>query len=197
MDNKEFYDELYALKKLVRTGWKLTLPAEQLRLESDAEHIFSCVMLALKIINDEKLVLNQEKVIKILLYHEIGEIEVGDFTIRDKITKEEKYRLEQSAVQKFAKKYDMPEVIELWEEFEAEKTPEAKFCKMIDKLDTVIQAKEFSDDIGEKEPFTEFFKTSASKIKGYEHKIFQYTQTRQKEKTNSQQSTQKNDEKTK
>ena len=44
-----FYNDLIKLKNLIRRGWVIRFGNEDIRLESDAEHIFSCVMLALKI----------------------------------------------------------------------------------------------------------------------------------------------------
>ena len=177
---KKFYDELFALKRLIRRGWLLRLPHSN-RLESDAEHIFSCCMLALKIINDKKLDLDQEKVIKILLYHELGEIEVGDITIADHVSPEEKYQNEKKAVHAFASKYNMPEIATLWEEFEEKQTPEAKFCKMIDKLDAVMQAREFSNEIKSDEPYNEFKTTSKEVISGYEDLIEAYISDKKKD----------------
>lgn len=170
---KEFYDELVALKKLVRRGWLLRLDNKE-RLESDAEHIFSCQMLAAKIIRDKKLQIDQDKVLKMLLYHEIGEIEVGDITVADNIPLAQKYHDEQIAVKNFAVKYDMPEIYDLWEEFEENKTPEARFCKMIDKLDSVMQAKEFANEYNKPELFDEFYHTAEKRIEGYEDAITKY-----------------------
>jgi len=170
---KEFYDEIYELKKLIRRGWLLRLDNSK-RLESDAEHIFSCCLLAMKVIEDKKLDIDRDKVLRILLYHEIGEIEVGDITIADGVSVEEKYQREQKAVKAFAEKYNMPEIYALWEEFEENKTEEAKFCKMIDKLDTILQSKEYCLDVGNDAIYEEFLETSRKRIAGYEDLLTPY-----------------------
>ncbi len=163
-----FYDEIFKLKNLIRRGWQLRIFNRE-RLESDAEHTFSCCLLALKIIEDRKLELNTEKVLKILLFHELGEIDVGDITPVDNISKEEKYNKEKIAIERISKVFEMPEIIELWLEFEENKTKEAKFCKMIDKLDAVMQSKVYSSEQNESEPFNEFYENALDKIKGYEN----------------------------
>ena len=50
------------------------------------------LMLAWKIMKQENLKLNHEKVFKLILCHELGEIDVGDITPVDQISYEEKYR---------------------------------------------------------------------------------------------------------
>ena len=160
---KNFYDEIYELKNLVRRGWQLRVFTGE-RLESDAEHSFSCCLLALKIIHDRKLKLNTEKVLKMLLYHELGEIDVGDITPVDNISKEEKHKMEKVAVERISKVFEMPEMFELWQEFEENITPEAKFCKMIDKLDAVKQSKIYSNHQNSNEPFNEFYFNALDKI---------------------------------
>ena len=163
-----YYDEICALKNLVRTGWTIRFGGEDFRLESDAEHIFSCCMLALKIIAEEKVQVNTETVLKMLLYHEIGEIDAGDIPVIDIERRKNKYEIEKCGVERVSTAYDMPEILDLWKEFEENKTPEAKFCKMIDKLDTVLQAKKYSEQNNRPEVYEEFFENAKSLIAGYE-----------------------------
>lgn len=162
-----FYEEIYKLKKLVRTGWIETVHGTN-RLESDAEHCFSCCMLALKIMSEKNLNLNQEKVLKMLMFHELGEIDVGDIPANSGFPAQKKYEKEKRGVKRIAKKFNMPEMLELWEEFESFETPESRFCKMIDKLDTIMQASEYSMETQNAEIFEEFYNTSKSRIEGYE-----------------------------
>ena len=165
---KTYYDEIIDLKTLVRTGWTICFGEHNGRLETDAEHTFSCLMLALKIINDEKLELNHEKVMKMILYHEIGEIDVGDIPVIDTARRINKHELEQNAVLRFAQNHKTPEIIDLWNEFEECETREAKFCKMIDKLDTVLQAKKYSELYNKPEVYAEFYENAKDFIVGYE-----------------------------
>ena len=163
---KNFYDEIFKLKNIVRRGWQLRIFTGE-RLESDAEHTFSCCMLALKIIADRKLDLNTEKVLKMMLFHELGEIDVGDITPVDNISKEEKFIREKKAIERISKVFEMPEIVELWLEFEENKTKEAQFCKMIDKLDAVMQSKIYSKEQNSDEPFKEFYSNAYNIIENY------------------------------
>ena len=161
-----FYDEIFSLKNLVRRGWQLRIFTGE-RLESDAEHCFSCCLLALKIIEDRKLDLDKEKVLQMLLFHELGEIDVGDITPVDNVTKEEKHNKERVAVKRVSNVFEMPQMFELWKEFEECETKEAKFCKVIDKLDTVLQSKQYSMEQNSTEPFTEFYNNAYNVIENY------------------------------
>ena len=86
-----FYEEIAKMKNILRKGWLIRNVAEKCggRVESDAEHTFSMILLALEIMSKRKLNLNQEKVLKMIAYHELCEIDYGDHTPMDNIPKQE------------------------------------------------------------------------------------------------------------
>lgn len=162
------YDEAYKLKNLIRSGWVILLgDKKDMRLESDAEHTFSMCILALEIMKKENLVLDQAKVLKMILYHEFGEIDAGDIALTDKIARVGKYDKEKTCMQRISKDCDMAEMLELWLEFEEGKTPEARFVKMIDRLDGLKQSKIYSEKAGRPEIFEEFYANSYEVVKDY------------------------------
>ena len=137
-----FYEEIAKLKNTLRKGWVVRNVSEKCgRVESDAEHTFSMIMLALEIMNKRKLNLNQEKVLKMIAYHKLCEIDYGDHTLMDNISKQEKYQNELKCIKRLAEQYQMPELLDYWKEFEENKTPEARFVKKIDKLDAIMQSR--------------------------------------------------------
>ena len=75
------------------------------------------------------------------LVHELGEIYASDFTPDDNITKEQKHKLEENAVDKLLEdiNYDT-DFKELWLEYDNCKSKEALFIKQVDKLECIIQA---------------------------------------------------------
>ena len=151
---KKLFDEIFKMKNLLRRGWVLRdIPN---RTESDAEHCYSMIMLALEIMSKNDLKLDQLKVIKMISYHELGEIDAGDFTPVDKVDRKEKYLKELECVKRISKEYEMPEFLELWLEFEANITPEAQFVKKLDKFDCVLQSKVYSEAYDRPELFEEF-----------------------------------------
>lgn len=137
----DYYMFVNKLKSKVRTGW-IEIEISKDRLESVAEHIFSCLQLAIAIDSEYNLDVDMLKVLKMLTLHETEEILMKDFTVRDKITKEEKDKLGMEYVLKVTKglaKKD--EIVGLINEFNERKTKEAVFCYHIDKIDADMQAK--------------------------------------------------------
>ena len=166
----EFYNELYKMKNLVRRGWILKDIGDKKsgRKESDAEHVFSMLMISWKVMKEEKLKLNHEKVFKLVLCHELGEIDAGDITIDDGVSLEDKYNREIVGVERVSKNHNMPEFKKLWIEFEENKTPEAKFVKAMDKLDALMQCKLYSKMNNRPEVYAEFYNNAKHAIQGYE-----------------------------
>ena len=151
---KKLYDEVFKMKNLLRRGWiQREIPN---RTESDAEHCYSMIMLALEIMSKNDLKLDQLKVLKMIAYHEVGEIDAGDATIVDNIPKEVKYQREYDGTKRIAEEYEMPEILDLWLEFEKCETPEAQFVKRLDKFDCVLQSKVYSEIYDKPELFEEF-----------------------------------------
>ena len=142
--NKEiidFYILTNKLKHKIRTGW-MEIGIEDERLESVAEHIYGCLMLAIAIDSEYKLDLDMNKVLKMIALHELEETIIKDYTIRDNITREEKLRLGKEAVIKATEgliKKD--EIRELLDEFNSHKTKESVFSYHIDKIECDFQAK--------------------------------------------------------
>ena len=160
MENKNnFYEEVFALKNVIRRGW--ILRDVEGRLESDAEHTMSMVFLAIYLMQKNDLKLDELKVIKMAAFHELCEIDAGDVTPVDHIDKKTKYENELRAIERISSEYDMPEIKELWLEFEENKTPEAQFVKKLDKFDAVMQAKIYSEKgLAKPEVYEEFYQNS-------------------------------------
>ena len=164
-----FYEEIAKLKNTLRKGWVVRNVAQKCgRVESDAEHTFSMTLLALEIISKKKLNLNQEKVLKMIAYHELCEIDYGDHTPMEKIEKQEKYNNELKCIQRLAEQHQIPEILELWKEFEQGKSPEAAFVKKIDKLDAILQSKVYADAGNMPELFEEFKNFNAAIFEEFE-----------------------------
>ena len=128
--------KIYQLKNIERQG------NVGKRKESSAEHSWSCLILAdyfLTAIKENNL--NRLKVYELLMYHDVVEIESGDVPIHHVEKRKDKKELELEAAHKLKK--DFPEEIKnkfinLFTEFEEQKTREAKFAKAIDALDALM-----------------------------------------------------------
>ncbi|MDE5630609.1 MAG: HD domain-containing protein, partial [Bacilli bacterium] len=112
------------------------------RIESISEHIYGCLVLAISINSEYKLNLDFEKVLKILVIHELEEIIIPDYSALATITREEKKKMGHKAVEKVLDGLiARNELMNLIKEFDERKTKEAKFCYHIDKLEADFQAK--------------------------------------------------------
>lgn len=137
----KFYLIANKLKEKIRTGW-IEVEISSERLESVAEHIYGCLMLAIAIDSEYNLDLDMYKVMKMLALHELEETIMKDFTIRDKITIEEKIELGRQCVKQATQGLiKQEEIIELLEEFNKHITKESVFCYHIDKIECDFQAK--------------------------------------------------------
>lgn len=97
---------------------------------------------------------NFEKLLKIIIVHDIAEIRTGDIsasnadsTYNAPETKKQKEEAERKAMYEIFSWIDetfWKECISLWEEYEANTTNEAKVAKCIDKLEAFLQAFESS-----------------------------------------------------
>lgn len=142
--------------------------AESKRVESDGEHVFSTALIAWAVMKKKNLKLDEAKVLKMALIHELGEIDFGDVTPFDNVSLKEKHLGEKNCVERLAKTYDLPEILSLWQEFEFDKSPEAKFVKQIDKFDAIMQSKIYAEQLGKEELFKEFLEYDRDNIRGFE-----------------------------
>lgn len=141
-----FYVLATSLKDKIRSGW-LKWNVSKERLESVAEHIYGTCILAIAIDSefDENIDLN--KVLKMLVLHELEEIIIGDLTPFDKISDEEKLKIGAEAVSKILDGLVKKEEYEmLLNEFNKRITNEAIYAFCCDKLEADLQAKIYCEN---------------------------------------------------
>lgn len=136
-----YYLLINKLKYKIRTGW-IEIGITKERLESVAEHIYGCLMLAVAIDSEYDLGIDMYKVLKMLTIHELDEVIKPDFTLRAGLSKEEKNKIGKESVDVVAGYLSSKEeLISIVDEFNDGKTKEALFCYMIDKIECDMQAK--------------------------------------------------------
>jgi putative hydrolases of HD superfamily len=113
------------------------------RRENDAEHSWYIAMMALVLHEHADGKIDILKVVKMLLIHDLVEIDVGDtFTVDlSESTRQNKLELERKAASRIFGLLPLEQANEftnLWEEFEARVTPEAKFATALDYLGGVF-----------------------------------------------------------
>ena len=124
--------EWLGLKHVLREGW---VRAGVESPESVAAHSWGMSVLAMHLCPSN---LDKMRVLEMCLVHDLPEVEVGDLTPHDDTsTKSED---EHRAMERLA-----PQWLDLFEEYEAGVTDEAKFVKYLDKLDMALMARIYED----------------------------------------------------
>jgi putative hydrolases of HD superfamily len=134
------YFELCQLKQLYRQGW-LRRGVQRERCETVAEHSFACAVLASWLAQAYFPQLDAHRALLMALVHDFGEIYAGDIIPSDAVGSQERHRLEADSVEQLLGKLFCGEtILRLWEEFERNETPEARFVRQIDRLEMGLQA---------------------------------------------------------
>lgn len=119
------------------------------RKESVAEHSWGCLMLADFFLAKMETQIDRLRVYELLMYHDVVEIETGDIPIHPELSDLNKKESEFNSAKRLAEV--MPGVlknkyVELFFEFEEQKTIEARFAKAIDALEAEIHELDFKAD---------------------------------------------------
>ena len=133
-----FIMEIDKLKRIVRN----TYLTDRVRLENDAEHSWHLAVMAMLLSEyAADASIDVLKVIKMVLIHDLVEIDAGDALVYDEAARAEKARFEQAAADRIFTL--LPEdqgaqLRALWEEFEARRTGEARFAAALDRLQPLL-----------------------------------------------------------
>ena len=112
------------------------------RRENDAEHSWHLAMMAIVLAEHANEKIDVLKVIKMVLIHDIVEIDSGDIFLYDNKYNHCNTECERAAAERIfgmLPPEQAAELIALWEEFEATETNEAKFAKALDRLEPLLQ----------------------------------------------------------
>ncbi len=134
-------ENIYHLKSIPRSGW-IQSGIAALEVESIAGHSYGMSILILFLAPTlRERDVSVERALNMALIHDIAESIVGDLTPQDDVSEDDKYRAEAEAFQRIISGVREGAYFkELWEEFEENKSIEARLVKRIDKLDMLIQA---------------------------------------------------------
>lgn len=111
------------------------------RNENDAEHSWHLAVMAIVLAEHSNEEVDLLKVLKMVLIHDIVEIDAGDTFLFDANRDGSKEAEVQAARRIFGMlpEKQAEEFIAIWEEFEEGHTPEAKFAHSLDRLEPVLQ----------------------------------------------------------
>lgn len=128
-----FITEIDKLKSVLRR----TLLQDGSRVENSAEHSWHLAMMALVLLEYAPEGTDLSHTVKMLLVHDIVEIEAGDTFAYDAQANLDKDARERAAADSLFGLLPSPQGLELrslWDEFEAGETREARFANALDRL---------------------------------------------------------------
>ncbi|MCF0065322.1 HD domain-containing protein [Dyadobacter chenwenxiniae] len=134
----EFIKEVDKLKYILRK----TKLINSDRNENDAEHSWHLSLMAIVLAGHANFPIDLLRVIKMLLIHDIVEIDAGDTFIYDTQKDHSNTEEERKAANRIfglLPDEQAGELIAIWEEFELGQTNEAKFARAMDRLEPLLQ----------------------------------------------------------
>ena len=158
----DFFKTAVNLKKIQRKGWmdKLSISNP----ESVADHSYSMAIMGMIISDLENY--DTEKIIKMILLHDLAESEIGDYT-PGQIPLEKKNDLENKAFLKILE--NLPDLIKskylgIWNEYQENNSQESKIVHQLDRLEMALQAKTYENEGHSKEKLESFFESAKNEI---------------------------------
>ena len=112
------------------------------RNENDAEHSWHLAMMTIVLAEHSNVAIDVLKVLKMVLIHDIVEIDAGDTFMYDTTkshSNTEEERIAANRIFGMLPPEQAEEFISIWEEFEGGQTNEAKFAKSMDRFEPLLQ----------------------------------------------------------
>ena len=112
------------------------------RSENDAEHSWHLAMMTIVLAEHSNTPVDVLKVLKMVLIHDIVEIDAGDIFLYDTTVSHSNTEAERMGAERIFGMLPTDladELLAIWEEFEAGETAEAKFARSMDRFEPLLQ----------------------------------------------------------
>jgi 5'-deoxynucleotidase YfbR-like HD superfamily hydrolase len=133
-----FVVEIDKLKEVYRQTYLMA----RSRKENSAEHSWHLALMVLVLSEyADGGDLDIVRVLKMVLIHDLVEIDAGDTLVYDEKVRQEKKAVEMAAAERIFNLLpgdQSGELRALWDEFEARQTPEAKFARALDRVQPIL-----------------------------------------------------------
>jgi putative hydrolase of HD superfamily len=132
-----FIVEIDKLKQVFRQ----TVLMDKSRKENDAEHSWHFALLVVLLSEYADDSIDLFRVVKMALIHDLVEIDAGDTFCYDEAGRESQHQRELAAAERIFNLLPADQAGELralWDEFEQERTPEAKFAAAVDRFQPLL-----------------------------------------------------------
>lgn len=141
---KSLYRQTYIINDEKRSDSMRDMPADDIplkRRENDAEHSFHLALFAMTLAEYANIPVDLLRVMKMVLIHDIVEIDAGDTYCYDTKGYESKREREEKAADRLfglLPEDQEREYRSLWEEFEAMNTAESRFAAALDRMQPML-----------------------------------------------------------
>jgi putative hydrolase of HD superfamily len=165
-------EKLNRLKRTPRMGWlECEIPPE--KVEDVAQHSFEAVSIVLLLLDElerEGRKLDRERALSMAVTHDWAEALTGDFsaTISRQLGEELRARMESEALDALVTR--LPErkrYLDLWKEYQEDRTPEAKLVHAADHISILIQALGYRERGNQSKRLEELWRVVHEDLKPY------------------------------
>lgn len=144
MKNLELQQQIDFIKEIDKIKYiqRKTKLLHSDRPENDAEHSWHLAMMAIILVGHANNSLDLLKVLKMVLIHDVVEIDAGDTFLYNAQQTHANTAAERLAAERIfglLPRAQAAELMAIWEEFEAGNTAEAKFARAMDRLEPLLQ----------------------------------------------------------
>ena len=158
----QFFQSVLQLKCVKRAGWISKVRVQN--PESVADHTYS--MCAISMVLSDLLGLDTQRVLKMVILHDLAESIIGDY-MPGEITKKQKLSQERNAMNSIL--CCLPYGIRLnykkiWQEYSLNKTNVARFVHRVDKLEMALQARQYAKEGYSHKLLAQFFNPAGESL---------------------------------
>ncbi|WP_283195450.1 HD domain-containing protein [Rhizobium sp. AN80A] len=137
MEQLAFILEVEKLKTILRR----TLLLDRSRVETDAEHTWQLALMAAVLAEHSSEPIDLLRVLKMLLIHDVVEIDAGDTFAYDAVARASQAERELLAADRIFALLPADQAVEfraLWDEFEEKRTSDARFANAMDRFQPLL-----------------------------------------------------------
>lgn len=143
IQNQRFARQIAFLLELdkLKNIYRRSLVLHEDRRENDAEHSYHLAVMACILAEYSKEKINVLHVMKMVLIHDVVEIDAGDTYFYDTAGNHDKAEREQKAADRIFSMLPKDQACEfraLWDEFESRNSPESRFANALDRIQPML-----------------------------------------------------------
>ncbi|MDE6729592.1 MAG: HD domain-containing protein [Oscillospiraceae bacterium] len=143
IQNQRFAKQIAFLLELekLKNIYRRSLVLHEDRHENDAEHSYHLAIMACILAEYAKEKIDVLHVMKMVLIHDVVEIDAGDTYFYDAVGNQDKVEREQKAADRIFSMLPDDQACEfraLWDEFESRNSPESRFANALDRIQPML-----------------------------------------------------------